>query len=217
MRPQFYIFSILLFIVAAGNIAANYKNIRRLELITKPLLLPVIACLYITNAAQISPLWVAGLFLSFLGDTLLMFPQMFVFGGIAFGVSHLCYTSHILIHCVDYGDTAFAYAIPVLIVYAVITAVLFTRIRKGLQKQLHIPYFMYLFVNSLTNTAVLMAALSTGKVMYIFCFIGTVLFFYSDCVLFYGMANPPHCRHVQNVLIMATYIVAQYLLTSGMI
>lgn len=210
--------AILLGLASAGNLYANLKGIRKLEYITKPLLMLLIGCMYIAGTDNISCLWLAGIVLSLAGDILLMFPKLFVPGGISFGFSHICYTVYLLTKSPDAKARDYLITVSALFVYILISFILFRIIRDGLDRQLRFPYFLYLFVNACTNVSAILVLLTAASWHSVICVSGAVLFYLSDCILFYGMAGKvKNKRNILNVCVMATYIAAQFMLTLGII
>jgi len=145
---------------------------------------------------------VAALLCSTAGDVLLGYgDDLFLAGMGAFAVAHLCYISYF----VRSGALRSRRWLPVAIGYAVVLLGLIGWLWSGLG-DLRIPLVAYALL--LAGTAVTSAGLGlrTG--------VGGGLFFVSDALIAVGLADRPQ-PPMPDMWVMATYILAQYLLASG--
>lgn len=189
---------ILFFVLGAVHLVAPAVEIPVVEFATKALLMPVLA--WWLHGQGGPRLMVAGLLLSTGGDVALEFDGFFIVGMAFFAAAHVCY--------VTFFARSFAAAgrrrRPIIGVYAVVWAVLVVLLWPGLG-DLQIPVAVYSLL--LTATAVFSAArgVLTG--------VGGALFLVSDSLIAFRIADMELPMH--GLLVMLTYMAAQYLLASG--
>ena len=186
---------------------------------TKPLLISSLALTY--AFASPAPSWVliAALFLSWLGDVLLMPKgnQWFVAGGVSFLLSHVTfifvYLPHIRWAAVPWAAVALAGA-----VYLCVSAAVMRAIWGDTPKAMRVPMFLYLAANSTMNVFAFMLLLSSPCAGTAMAYAGAVLFFASDCILFLSRYYKKADRiPKRGFLIMLTYIAGEALITFGML
>ncbi|ROO90499.1 putative membrane protein YhhN [Actinocorallia herbida] len=168
------------------------------DFVTKASLMPVLAWwVYRRGGAR---LVIAALLLSAGGDIALEFDGLFIVGMGFFGAAHVCYVTFFGRSFAAAGPRKWVIAGGYAIMWAVLIAVLWPRLGD-----LRIPVAVYSLL--LTSTAVASAGhgLRTG--------IGGALFLISDALIALGITDRELPMH--GVLVMLTYISAQYLLASG--
>jgi len=150
-----------------------------------------------------SALVVAALLCSAAGDVLLGYgDDLFLAGMGAFAVAHLCYITYF----VRSGALRSVRRRPVVVVgYAVALLVLIGWLWSGLG-DLRVPLVGYALL--LAGTAVTSAGFG------LWAGVGGGLFFVSDALIAVGLADRPQ-PPMPDMWVMATYILAQYLLASG--
>jgi uncharacterized membrane protein YhhN len=195
----------LFWVVAAAHLVSLAADIGWLELVTKILLIPTLAAWAFTRGGP--RLLLAGLLASAAGDIVLQVQDstlLFIVGMACFAAAHACYVTLF----VRRGAAAvvrrrWALVAAYLAVWLVLVVVLWPHLGA-----LQVPVAAYSLL--LTATATLSAGLGwrTG--------LGGALFFVSDGLLALGLAELPRPA-ASDVLIMATYIAAQYLITDGVL
>lgn len=158
-----------------------------------------------------------GLFFGLLGDTLLMFldvePSFFILGLAAFLIGHLCYISAFFIDYRNLKVDKKVMLFSILIFGAFCIGFYFYF--KDYLGEFELPVAVYAFTISLMA---IMATVRWGKVNSIsfnLIFIGALLFLTSDSILAYDKFVAPF-KHA-GLLIMASYMLAQYFITIGAI
>ncbi|MEV4380699.1 lysoplasmalogenase [Streptosporangium sp. NPDC049644] len=170
--------------------------------VTKALLMPLLAAWVLARRGP--RLLVAALLLSWGGDVALEIDGLFIAGMVLFAGAHVCYVT-----CLVREGALRAVrrrpAIPV--VYGVLWAGMIFLLWPGLG-DLRLPVAVYSLL--LTATAVTAAGLGPR--------IGTggALFLLSDALIAFGLADLPR-PPMTGLVIMATYVAAQYLLASGIV
>lgn len=196
--------------VAAGNFA--------LELLAKPLLMPILIVYFAHASKNLNPLKnliLAALFFSWLGDVLLLFDKrygdFFVFGLVAFLLAHIFYIFYFW--QIGKPNAAEKFSKPfalfgVFAYFAAFYALLFPHL--GAMK---IPILIYSVVISLMLLSSLRAfdlkRQNFGKI----CVLGTALFTASDSILAINRFVAPFA--LAPVLVMLTYALAQLLIAEG--
>ena len=187
---------------------------------TKPLLVSTLALFCVFVGTPRPWLLIAALFMSWLGDVLLM-PKgnkWFVSGGVSFLISHILFIFVYLSH-IHWAGAPWWAAILAAAVYFAVSALVILSIRKQVEpKAMRIPLFLYLAANSMMNVFALMLLLSAPGLGTAFAYIGAVSFFASDCILFlarYRGEKAPIPK--SGFLIMLTYIAGEALIALGML
>ena len=189
-------------VVAMAHLVSLAAGVTWLEWVTKALLIPSLAVWF---AQQRGPrLVLSALILCAAGDVALQFDQLFIVGMGLFAAAHVCYVTYFLRSGAAAGRRR-RWFIPVL--YGMAWLSLVALLWSGLGA-LRIPVALYAVL--LTGTAVTSAGFSawTG--------VGGLLFFISDGLISLRLADLPQPPG-PSLWIMSTYIVAQYLLASGVL
>ena len=183
--------------------------------ITKPLLMPMLMLyLYERSKGQVclQTLWIfAALVFAWLGDLALMFPDQYFLPGIgAFFITQILYIRLFVVHRMPYGKWS-VIRTSVLVVYG---GWLLTKLLP-VAGDLAIPIALY------GVTLVTMAAFAINGTMtptptsYRKGAIGAVLFVISDSLIAFDKFVSP--LDYRELLVMSTYIVAQYLIVDSLI
>jgi len=208
---------ISLIITSLLIISSYVLNIKEIEMFTKPLLVPIlIYYVYKSSIGKVSVrilLLAVALIFSWLGDVTLMFqanPTYFLLGIGFFLIAQLIYI--IVLFKSNYSTPNFSLTkILPFIIYAV---VLFQLLLPN-AGEFKIPILVYgIIITVMAGMASLRKNQTTNE-SYKLGLFGSILFVLSDSILainkFY--LDIP----LAGVLIMSTYIVAQYLLTEGIL
>ncbi|WP_209332133.1 lysoplasmalogenase [Lunatimonas salinarum] len=157
----------------------------------------------------------AGLIFSIAGDTLLLFPNLFLFGLGAFLMTHICYIVAFKLTQnqgfnplnVNFVRTFF-FNLPIYIAAAFV----YFLIRKNLQ-DLQIPMVIYIMVIVMMVTMARERFGKTNAASFWQVFLGAALFLVSDSILALNRFFQP--IDDAGILIMGTYTMAQLLIVMG--
>ena len=214
-----YVFLFLFLTVSAFHLYGCIRGKDRLCSFTKPALMPLLAAYYVLGSLP-SPnaSLVAALLFSWIGDVLLM-PRgngWFVAGGIAFTAAHALFIPAYLPQISPGGFSPTA-IIPVSAVYCIAAGTVIYVIRNSVQRWMRVPLFLYLICNGAMNVFALMQLMSLLSTGAIAVYAGAVLFFVSDCTLFFLCFGKKDAKHnMLNFTVMLTYILGEWLITHGM-
>lgn len=174
--------------------------------LTKPLLMPLLALLLLAKGRRMPPLLLVALLGSTLGDTMLLFGgTWFLVGMAGFAATHICYI--ILFRRGRAQRDRRRFALGAL-VYGALWVVLITNLWSGLAAALRTPVGCYSLLLVLMAIHAFAAGRRTG--------FGGALFLLSDTMIAGGLA---HWRMPSGAgfAVMATYILGQYLLATGLL
>lgn len=173
--------------------------------LTKPMLMPLLAATLLATGRAVPTPLLGALAGSFVGDTMLLFSgNWFLVGMAGFAVAHVCYISMFVRSGAirrHRGRAAFA-----AVCYAALWCVLISRLWPDLAANMRIPVAFYSLLLATMATTSFAAGARTA--------LGGALFLASDTMIAGGLA---HWRMPSGTgfLIMATYLVAQFLLARG--
>ncbi len=198
----FVVFVIDLILISLGK---NYER-----LFTKPFLIPLLVGYYISELKtskanrDISPNWLflLGLGFSFLGDCFLLNVNFFDLGLASFLVAHLFY----IFSFSKLKKTVIQWKIILLILLYLV--LFLTLMYSYINDVLKIEISIY----ALTISAMLFFAIKTSEKYLI---LGALIFIVSDSIL--AIDNFVKPALLLKLLVMITYMTAQYLLVKGMI
>ena len=199
------ILQIILIIIFVIDLFLIFNNKIELRFFTKPILLPTLILMYISKVKsekmQLNSFFLAGLVLSFFGDLFLLFNWGFLPGLGSFLLAHLFY----IISFKKKLQKRISKFWPIILsLYAsILLVILFPYL-----KEMKIPVIIYAVVIA----TMMYNALKTHNRNLI---IGALLFLISDTLLSVYLFLQP--LMILNLLVMATYILAQLFLVNGMI
>lgn len=203
------------FVAAAlVHLYACLKKHDSLRRITKPVLMPLLLGCYLAAAEAPSALIAAALLCGTAGDAFLLYsdPVRFAAGTGFFAVGHICYVHAMLLRA---GDAIPQSAVlPCCAAYALFAALCGLCFRPRLPKKLIAGCIVYMFLLAAMSCASLLLALS-GAAGAWFAFAGSLLFLLSDAILTYTTFCSAGGE--KRFTVMLTYILAQALLTVGLI
>ncbi len=202
---------IVLFIVcSAAEMYAILSNRKRINCIFKPLLMPLLAAVYIMSAGTVNPLVTAALIFGFLGDTFLLGDGIwFVLGLLAFLAGHVSYIAAFISGTVISDIPAGAWFAAV--VYICFIAAAGSVIIKKVEHRMRLGVIVYTLALLGMSFSSMLCMLSAGRV-FVPAFIGSILFVASDSMLGFDVFVKKHGA-VYDMFIMLTYIAAQTLIT----
>ncbi len=201
-------------VIAAADLLANV-SMPAMRFVTKPLLVPILFVFFLLETKQITSkiktTFVLALFFAWLGDCFLLFEGLpsFMLGLGFFLVMQLFYIR--IFSPVAMPSKAELLKLSPVFLLCCVTA--FFIISKA--GELSIPIFCYFLA---ITTMVLTAALRqnrVGEISYKFVYLGAILFLISDA--FIAINKFVFSNSIIDFLVMPTYIVAQYLIVSGII
>lgn len=199
------ILQIILVIVFAIDLFFIFNNQPELRFFTKPILLPILILMYITGSKsekiQLDKLFLVGLVLSFFGDLFLLFKWGFLPGLGSFLMGHVFYI--ISFKKKLQKDISEFWPIILSLYASILLFFLFPYL-----KEMKIPVIIYAVVIA----TMMYNAIKTHNRNLI---IGALLFLISDTLLSVYLFLQP--LMILNLLVMTTYILAQWFLVKGML
>lgn len=207
------IWRILYAISASAVFIALLFDLQTLYLATKPLLM-VTLLLYFISASKAYPAWriyvVIALVFSWAGDVFLMTGNGFIAGLVAFLIAHV-------FNIVAYQRTGAANGElkPLdIIKFALYGSILFWIIYPGLGDMLF-PVLVYALVLLVMGVWAHKRRGATNKTSFMMVSTGAILFALSDGMI--AVSRFAFEIPGQQILIMSTYIIAQYLIVQGLL
>ena len=212
-----YVFLAIFIISSAIHLYASKKKNVKMRACTKGIILLALLGWYCCCVDKVSRVVVIALLASWLGDVLLI-PRgvkWFVAGGISFMVSHAFFV------LTYYPQVNFS-AIPLWViiaaaaVYFTAVCLVFKGLKDHLPKALFYPMFLYLLINGTMNCFAFYQLVSLPCTAAAITFVGAMLFFASDSLLFYTRFKK-ETKLKTHFPVMVTYIFAEFLIVLGII
>lgn len=193
---------LLLVLFSIDQFFITQESLAFYRIFTKPLLLPIIVCIYYVktknNCVIVNPVFVFGLFLSFLGDVLLLFDWGLLPGLGSFLIAHILYI--VSFRRAIRGKKWFI--IPFILVYlGLLLYYLFPHLAE-----MRVPVIIY----GITISTMLWFSIQTSRPWLI---LGAFLFVVSDSILASNLFVEQ--TTILSLLVMITYILAQLALVHG--
>ena len=203
----------LFFIAVITDIWGIVIENETMQTVAKPLLLTLLALVYLVSVKKPIFWYVVGMFFSFVGDVLLMFEgaNFFMFGLAAFLLAHVVYikvTSSFLQR--DLTVKIISSAFPFVIFLAVLMYLIYPNLGEML-----IPVAVYGITISTFGSIALLNYRSEKSTENLWLFIGAIIFILSDSLIALNKFYEPN--EIYGVAIMVTYILAQFLICKAMI
>jgi len=228
----FFVFSIMIFLLlyfvnGCTTIIAENTNHLLLMYITKVMLMPLLAIYFYVQTREIKQylhLYLA-LFFSWWGDIFLMFirsgevnslvKNFFILGLISFLIGHVNYILHFLKEISrPFKDTLIGKKTYLLAPFLLFVLLLLKLLFPGLGS-MKLPVTIY----ALVIVAMAVTALNRKEIVsnasFWLVFIGAILFVFSDSCIAINRFYQPFVE--ARVVIMSTYIVAQFCLVKGIV
>jgi uncharacterized membrane protein YhhN len=215
------LFSFIFFLLFVVQLYAEYTNKSQLHTFAKPLIVVVLLIwLYLSTnlKGRFHQRIFKGLIFAWIGDILLMFqndkPHFFIYGLIAFVVCHIFYIRAFTLDHKSNPNHKTPYFLWVVGAFAIFCSGLFFYLQPKLGP-MQFPVLMYAII---VTIMAIMAFNRYGKVnLFSFKLIlyGALFFLLSDSILAVNKFAQPIPQ--SGALIMATYMIAQYLLVYGTI
>lgn len=208
---------ILIFLtVSFLNIVFELLHNKKGRLYTKPLLMPLLILFYLAKVNVVNYLIISALLCGFVGDIFLMLSkkEFNVLMGIgAFLLGHLFYISIFLHTSSMLRDVPYLFFLSI-IPYIILELYLFKKLFPSM-KTMKLASFIYMSVIFLMSFTSLTRVWSISFIPFLFPFIGSLFFIFSDTVLAFDLFIH-HNKH-NNVIVMSTYIIAQLFIVVGFI
>lgn len=203
----------LFFIAAIADIWGIITENEMMQTIAKPMLLTLLALVYLVSVKKPLLWYVLGMFFSFVGDVLLMFngANFFISGLLAFLLAHVVYikvTSSFLPK--DLTVKMISSALPFVVFFAILMYLVYPNLGEML-----IPVAVYGIVISTFGAVTLLNHRSEKSTENLWLFIGAAIFILSDSLIALNKFYEPN--EIYGVAIMITYILAQFLICKAMI
>lgn len=215
-RIAFYIFAIL-------NLSEQVVKTGWLDLATKPFLMIPLLLFYLSARAKktdsLSKFIVGALVFSWFGDLLLMlqgqFDGLFIFGLAAFLIAHICYIFGFRLakfQATSLSNRSYMHARLVFLIF--IGGTLIYMLYPYLEEML-VPVISYTVVIISMAIAALLRRGWTVDKSFTMVYSGALLFIMSDAMIAIDKFMNPIVQG--RLLIMATYIAAQFLIIKGIL
>jgi len=222
IKKQYFIFSIIYFLVSALEITGDFLGSKELVYMTKPLLMPLLIVLYYSTWKKqkdfISKLLIGALFFAFIGDVALMLlslnEQFFLIGLGAFMITQLLYI--IVFSKVSFPKKKVLQPNRLLILLLfVLFYILLMNILYDQLKDLLIPVLVYGAVVCFMGYVATMR--NVNLLSYLLVLFGACLFIISDSLIAINKFIFSSELIFVQPSIMLLYIAGQYFIVSGMI
>jgi len=212
-RTKVLIPTILFFIAAIADIWGIITNNEILKNSAKPMLLTLLAILYLVSVKKPLFWYVLGMFFCFVGDVLLIFEDanFFMFGLGAFLVAHLIYVKVILRFI---SNTFTLKTLTSILPFVLFFGILMVLIATNLGGMI-VPVVAYGIAISAFGTVALLNYRKEQSTENLWLLIGAILFIFSDSLIAVDKFYQPN--EIYGVSIMITYILAQFLICKAMI
>lgn len=181
--------------------------------IFKPLILLSLITLYALSVSKINKMYVLALICSILGDVFLMFEGelYFIIGLISFLLAHLLFINIVI---KEIKKNTIKNIIIAAFPFVIVFSLLIFRLKNSLGGMLF-PVIIYGITIATFGTVSLINFREKKSMKSIFMLFGAIIFMISDSVLainkFYEQA------HIFEIILMATYVLAQYFIYRAMI
>ena len=217
---------IIYLIVAIIEISGEFLERFPIIYVAKPLLMPILMIwVYTTTKNKKDILFILlGLFFSWLGDLFLMIrhefepenaKMFFIFGLAAFLLAHLNYIFCFLKDVKGKDKIGFIESKPSLILPFIAFIVGLLYFLGDSIQAMKVPVYLYCIIITLMSIMALNRKGIVSTTSFNLIFIGSLLFIFSDMCIAISVFKQPF--YLSRVIIMSTYILAQYLIAKGYI
>lgn len=215
-------FQTIFFVVCLGELLAVSLDIEVLQWIFKPLIMIVLGIYYFKSVEYlgVSKTVLIAIIFSLLGDVTLMFQgvheRYFMLGLASFLIAHLYYILTYHQHTrAEHpsplsGIQKFRFALPIVLAGTGLITILYNHLGD-----LKIPVTLYALVLIVMSLKALLRFGRTNQRSFWLVFIGAMLFMTSDSILAVNKFLVP--VNYAGVLIMSTYMLAQFFIIQGVI
>jgi len=217
-----YIFLVLFFIFVIVEVFAEYKDNKKIEYCTKPLLMPLLILFYIfgvvetTSITNVDWLIIIALLGGCAGDIFLMLEnedKWFLFGMGAFLINQIFYIISFFLSITDITNfvTWGYFLLGPAILVLVFTVPRFIKKTEDMK----IPVLIYLLAILLMHIAAILRFAEFQGLPFILVYVGSISFIFSDACI---AVNKWAGEFINaRLIIMTTYILAQFYITLGVL
>lgn len=207
---------LMLFAVcAAADFFALRSGNGRLEHAVKPALMPLLIALYLVSVPQPNPYVILALFGGFLGDTFLLGTGIcFICGLLSFLVGHVFYITAFLrpLDAAQIIPALFLLVLPYLLYGILACRLLFPSIPKPMKPAV----ILYMVALLGMSFSALLRCTAVSGLRFWLTFLGSLFFVVSDTILAFQVFRKTSGKN-SSVVVMATYLLAQLMITTGFI
>jgi len=204
---------ILFFAVVIADVFAIISNNEQIRFVSKPLLMTFLALVYLFSVKKPKGIYILGLFFSFLGDVFLLGTgqEFFMLGLASFLLAHIIYIK-ITSSYLDANLTAkmISSAFPFVLFFCLLLYLVADQLGNLL-----VPVIVYGVTISTFGSVAFLLYRTLKSVPNQWLFIGAIFFIISDSLIALNKFHEP--RAYYGLLIMLTYILAQFLICKAMI
>jgi len=219
MLRKYLKFNLLFAIIFALQLAAEYYNLQVLRYITKPLIVISLLIMFAVSTklkGRFHKRLFTGLIFGLAGDVLLMLvwknETFFIYGLVAFLLCHIFYIRAFYLDFSSAPELDKKGARIAIVLCFIFSVSFYIYIRHGLGA-MKLPVMIYTFVISLMMMMAVFRNMRVNKTSFNLILFGAIFFLMSDSILAYNKFVKAF--DLAGLLIMATYMVAQYLITIG--
>ena len=204
-------------ITTAIHLYASLKQNKPLRNKTKPFILLALLGFYVYSVEVINPNVVLALIFSWIGDMFLILNgvKWFAVGGVSFMISHFFFILSYLPN-INFANINKLIIIVLAVFFFVVVSIIFSKLKPHLPKPLFYPMFLYLLINGAMNCFAIFRFLSCIELASIITSVGAILFFISDCSLFFVRFDRNSLLKT-HFLVMLTYSIGELLIVIGLI
>ncbi len=214
-------FSLIFFLIVIMNLMVQITFFEKYNIFIKPLICLSLA-FYLFKQSNMkvgfNRLILTGLLLSLVGDILLIYAGVdiyfFLYGLISFLLAHIFYTSAFFRDFKNNPSESKYYGKLMLFFMGVFSLSYYSWIRDYLN-DFRIPVMVYIFVISVMAILTAYRYKRVNLLSFRLICLGAVSFVISDAALAFGKFVEPYS--FSGILIMTTYMIAQYMITIGTI
>jgi len=212
-KTKITIATALFFIAAIADVYGIISGNEIIETYAKPMLLTLLAVVYLVSVDRPIFWYVLGMFFCFVGDVLLMFKgaNFFMYALGAFLLGHIVYikiTTSFLPK--DLTVKMITSAFPFVVFFGVLMYLIYPNLNEML-----IPVVVYGVTISTFGSVAFLNYRSEKSTENLWLFIGAILFILSDSLIALHKFYEPN--DLYGASIMITYILAQFLICKAMI
>lgn len=197
--------------VSILNIMFNYRNNLKGIYLTKPLIMPLLILYYITLTQNINFIIIGALIFGFLGDVFLLDSKNhFTKGLLSFFCGHILYIVAFYLNFTIKGVKGFYFVFIIFYLFYALLLVKELFPYLGSMKILGTMYMSTIMVMSFISLLMMLQSFTINTVL---IFLGSIIFIISDSVLAFDTFKEKYAY--SGVIIMSTYITAQFLIIVG--
>lgn len=212
-----YLMLVIFAITTTVHLYASYNTNQKLRNISKPWILLSLLGFYLFSTDNVQTTVVLALIFSWIGDMFLILKgvKWFTVGGISFMISHfffiLSYAKY-----VDFNSLNKVIVVSLILLFIISSTIIFKYLKPHLPKPLFYPMYLYLIINGMMNCFAWFRAMSMSAKASIITAIGALLFYISDCSLFFVRFDKDS-KLKTHFLVMLTYSIGELLIVLGLI